>query len=119
MKRIKIVIALLLGIIFQAQAINYKTLKDTSYTTSNDAYARERGKLDIYYPEDTTGCPVVVWFHGGGLTSGEKFIPGPLKECGMVVISVNYRLIPKVTLNECLDDAAAAVAWAFHNAAKY
>lgn len=119
MKEIKIFIVLLLGVSLQVQAVTYRTLKDVSYVASDDAYARERCKLDIYYPEDTVGCPVVVWFHGGGLTGGEKFIPGSLKDCGMVVIGVNYRLIPEVTLNECLDDAAAAVAWAFHNAARY
>lgn len=80
---------------------------------------RERCKLDVYYPENKTGCPVVVWFHGGGLTQGNKSIPGRLKKNGMVVIAVNYRLLPKVAISECLDDAAASVAWAFREVEKY
>ena len=80
---------------------------------------KERCKLDIYYPEDTTGCPVVVWFHGGGLTQGNKSFPWKLKEKGMVLVAVNYRLLPKVEINECLDDAAAAVAWVFREIGKY
>ena len=37
----------------------------------------------------------------------------------MVVIAVNYRLLPKVAISECLDDAAASVAWAFREVEKY
>jgi acetyl esterase/lipase len=84
-----------------------------------DAYAAERCKLDVYYPANATGCPVVVWFHGGGLTGGSKFIPDRLKNSGLVVLAANYRLLPRATLAECIDDAAAAVAWTFREAAKY
>ncbi len=54
-----------------------------------------------------------------GLTQGNKSIPGRLKKNGMVVIAVNYRLLPKVAISECLDDAAASVAWAFREVEKY
>ena len=37
----------------------------------------------------------------------------------MVLVAVNYRLLPKVEINECLDDAAAAVAWVFLEIGKY
>ena len=30
-------------------------------------YLNERCRLDLYYPENKTGYPTVVWFHGGGL----------------------------------------------------
>ena len=89
---------------------NWKIL---TYATSQDAYAQERCKLDIYYPENLKDCPTVIWFHGGGLTSGNKSIPTKLKKSGMIVIAVNYRLLPKVTISECLGDAAAAIAWTF------
>lgn len=97
----------------------YRTQCDIGYVDSADPYVMERCKLDVYYPQDTTGCPVVVWFHGGGLTGGNKFIPKPLRECGMVVVAVNYRLMPQVSIEECIDDAAAAVAWTFRHAAEY
>lgn len=102
-----------------AQEIIYKELHDIPYTSSKDVYAQERCKLDIYYPENLKDCPTVVWFHGGGLTSGNKFIPEKLKKAGMVVVAVNYRLLPKVTIDECLSDAAEAVAWVFHETGKY
>lgn len=97
----------------------YKTKSDISYTKKTDSYAKERLKLDVYYPEGKTGCPVVIWFHGGGLTDGSKQVPQSLKDKGMVVVAVNYRLLPKVTVDKCLDDCAEAVAWVYANAAKY
>jgi acetyl esterase/lipase len=36
-----------------------------------------------------------------------------------VVIGANYRLLPKVTIDKTLDDAAEAVSWAFRHAAEY
>ena len=41
-------------------------------TSATDAYLQERCKLDVYAPEGAKDLPVVVWFHGGGLTSGDK-----------------------------------------------
>ncbi len=102
-----------------AQQQTCQTKRDICYVVSENQYAAERCKLDVYYPQDTTGCPVVVWFHGGGLTGGNKYIPKPLRECGMVVVAVNYRLMPKVDIEECIDDAAAAVAWTFNHAEEY
>ena len=88
-----------------------KVLTDIAYSTKSDSYSRERLKLDIYYPTDKHDCPVVVWFHGGGLTGGSKQLPEELKHLGIVVVGVNYRLLPKVTVDKCLDDCAEAVAW--------
>ncbi len=116
MKRLILLCALLLcGFTAGAQ---YLTLTDIPYSKA-DEYAAERCKLDIYYPTADADCPVVVWFHGGGLTGGSKFIPEELKNSGLVVIAVNYRLMPRASIDDCIDDAAAAVAWAFNNAATY
>ena len=100
-------------------AQEYKTVSDISFTVKTDAYAQERLKLDVYYPETVKDCPVVVWFHGGGLEAGQKEIPLKLREKGYVVIGANYRLLPNVTVDKTLDDAAEAVAWAFHPAHEY
>lgn len=100
-------------------ANDYITEKDIPYTAKTDDYSIERLKLDICYDPDTTGLPVIVWFHGGGLTGGSKDIPEALAGKGYVVIAPNYRLIPNVGVSECIDDAAEAVAWAFANAGRY
>ena len=100
-------------------AQSYKQVNDIGYTNKKDSYSKERLKLDIYYPEGKNDCPVVVWFHGGGLEGGNKEIPNKLKNKGIVVVGANYRLLPKVTVKETLDDAAEAVAWVFNNISQY
>ena len=97
----------------------YQTVKDIPYAPSGNQYAKERCKLDVYYPTDKKDVPVVVWFHGGGLEGGEKYIDAELMNAGYTVVAVNYRLLPKATIDEVIDDAAAAVAWTFKNIAKY
>lgn len=97
----------------------YKTVENIPYAKSSDSYALKRCFLDVYYPEDATDAPVVVWYHGGGLTGGNKYIPQELKGCGLVVVAVNYRLMPKCSISDCIDDAAASVAWTFENIHKY
>lgn len=116
-----LVIALFaLSIHAQTASTNEATIiNDIQYKTNQDSYVKERCKLDIYYNKLQKDCPVVVWFHGGGLTSGHKELPNELKNQGYVVVGVNYRLLPNVKIDECLDDCAAAVAWVFNNIAKY
>ena len=118
MKRL-LTVSLVFMLAFNAWAQSYKQVNDISYTTKTDPYAVERLKLDIYYPEGKKDCPVIVWFHGGGLEAGSKEIPARLKEKGLVVVGVNYRLLPKVTVAETLDDAAEAVAWVFKHIEAY
>ena len=117
-RKLLTVTILLLAICSIASA---QVAKDIQYASSAaDAYLQERCKLDVYAPEGAKDLPVVVWFHGGGLTGGGKTaIPRGLKESNYVVVSANYRLIPKGTIANCIDDAAAAVAWAFENVARY
>lgn len=100
-------------------AEGYKRADNIRFTEKTDAYAQERLLLDVYYPEGMTDCPVVIWFHGGGLEAGQKEVPRELQEKGMVVVGVNYRLLPKVTVDELLDDAAEAVAWVFRHVDAY
>ena len=97
----------------------YNQDNDIPYREKAEGYAQERCKLDVYYPTDQKDAPVVVWFHGGGIEGGSKHIDSQLKNCGLVVVAVNYRLLPKANINDILDDAAAAVAWTYKNIAKY
>jgi len=105
----------------QAQPISYKILPNISYRSGEnlDDYQKQRCKLDIYYPENVDSFITVVWFHGGGLTAGEKSIPERLKNHKLAIVAVNYRLSPKVKSPAYIDDAAAAVAWVFKNISKY
>ncbi|PHN05895.1 alpha/beta hydrolase [Flavilitoribacter nigricans] len=91
---------------------------DSTLTPLTD-YARERCRLDIYYPENKTDFATVVWFHGGGITGGNKFIPEGLKEQGIAVVAVNYRLSPQVKAPVYIEDAAAAIAWTMKHIGEY
>ncbi|MCK4879659.1 MAG: alpha/beta hydrolase [Bacteroidales bacterium] len=102
-----------------AQQTDYITKLNINYysdtDTVTDEYIKERCVLDLYHPVDIEGFPTVVWFHGGGLTGGNKFIPEALKEKGVAVVAVNYRLYPKIKAPVYIEDAAAAVAWVFNH----
>lgn len=118
-KLLTLVFALMTIVSIAQNALTYKTVTDVPYRTNASGYAAERCMVDVYYPIDAQDCPVVVWFHGGGLEGGNKEIPQELQNQGYVVVGVNYRLMPNCTIDECIDDAAAAVAWTFGHAAEY
>jgi len=107
----------------QSATAGYKTETDLLYR--NDPaealtdYMKERCRLDLYYPTEQAGFATVVWFHGGGLSAGNKSIPAQLKNQKIAVAAANYRLHPKVTCPAYIEDAAAAVAWVFKNIDKY
>jgi len=103
----------------QQHAVSYTVKENIPYRSSGDAYSMERCVVDMYYPENVKDFPTVVWFHGGGLSGGAKSIPQELKNSGLAVVAVNYRLLPKAQLTDCIDDAAAAVAWTFREIEKY
>lgn len=102
-------------------ANDYNQIHDISYVSENetDPYRKSRCKLDLYFPTKVKSFPVIVWFHGGGLTGGSKSIPAELKNQGVAVVAVNYRLSPKASAIASIDDAAEAVAWTFKNIEKY
>ena len=123
MKKILLLCFFFFGITLFAQKTEYETKSNIQYYDSainkNDSYTNERCVLDIYYPKNNKNFATIVWFHGGGLTGGSKEIPEALKNKGFAVIGVNYRLSPKVKAAKCIEDAAAAVAWAFKNIGSY
>jgi len=120
----KIIFAILLiSFGFVRAQTKYDLKKNISYYTESasqkDAYIKSQCTLDIYYPVNKKNFGTVVWFHGGGLTSGEKEIPKELVEKGFAVVAVEYRLSPKVKAPAYIEDAAAAAAWVFNHIAEY
>lgn len=102
-----------------AQELKYETKIDIPYQAeelrASDEYIKERCVLDLYYPTNKEDFATIVWFHGGGLKNGEKEIPEYLKNKGVAVVGVNYRMFPKIKAPVYIEDAAAAVAWTFKN----
>ncbi len=97
----------------------YLTAANVLYRTSDDALVNQMCRLDVYYPEHVKEFATIVWFHGGGLTGGKRKVPQQLQEQGVGVVAVDYRLSPTVKVTQCIDDAAAAVAWTFSNIERY
>jgi len=95
--------------------------RDILYRTEPNATdaMKTRCKLDVYYPENTQDFVTVVFFHGGGLVGGEKYVPGELRNKGFAVVSANYRLSPEHRAPAYIEDAAAAVAWVAQNIQRY
>lgn len=94
--------------------------QDLPYKTGSglSAYEQERCKLDLYLPQGgQKNFPTLVWFHGGGLTAGQKDnketvpIAQVYARAGIAVASVNYRLSPQAKHPAYVEDAAAAAAW--------
>lgn len=102
-------------------ALAHRTEENTPYRSPEgaDETTKERCALDIHYPEGGKDLPVIIWFHGGGLTEGKRFLPEELANQGIVVVVPGYRLSPGVKSPTYVEDAAAAVAWVFANIAKY
>ena len=84
-----------------------------------DDPARLHCRLDVYTPADGKPFNTVVWFHGGGLSKGSRSVPVGLRNKGVGVVTVDYRLTPEVHASVCIEDAAAAVAWTLRHIGRY
>lgn len=58
MQRTCFTLVLALWLSLTALGQSYTMVKDISYSSKTDEYARERLKLDIATPAGKTGCPV-------------------------------------------------------------
>jgi len=87
--------------------------------------ADPRLKLDVWVPRAPAArpLPVVVFFYGGGWSSGERgdygFVGRALAARGFVTIIPDYRLVPEVRFPTFVEDGALAVKWARDHAADY
>ncbi len=111
----------------QPAAFGQTVHHDLAYksTSGLSAYEQQRARLDLYLPENVRDFPVLLWFHGGGITGGDKreamhvAIAQSLAARGVAVASVNYRLSPRATFPAYVEDAAASIAWIIDNIATY
>lgn len=71
--------------------------------------------MDFYPPAGKGPHPVVIIIHGGGFVGGtskngsEAYCADFLAPSGYAVFSINYRLMPKFTLGDMVDDVHTAV----------
>lgn len=74
-----------------------------------------------YEAKDAVDQPMMVYFHGGGfvccdIDTHDSICSWLAKSSQGRVLSVGYRLAPEAPFPAQLEDARAAIAWAFHNA---
>ncbi len=74
-------------------------------------------RMDVYVPDSARDAPVLFLVHGGGWRRGDKahgrLIGNKLAHwlpAGVIVVSVNYRMLPDADVPTQRDDVAAALA---------
>tara|TARA_Y100000385_G_scaffold257029_1_gene283936 strand:+ start:1477 stop:2313 length:837 start_codon:yes stop_codon:yes gene_type:complete len=102
----------------EEQKIKYSIEENIPYL-KGDEYTNKRCVLDVYFPKSNENLPTLIYFHGGGLKRGNKYIPEYLKEKGIIVVAVNYRFYPEVSVKEIIDDGAMAVKWVYDHIIDY
>ena len=71
-----------------AIAADYTYERNVPYRgNTGDEYASKMCRLDIAYQPGVNNVPVVVWFHGGGLTGGSREIPSQLLTDGIPLVT--------------------------------
>lgn len=91
------------------------------------AYGPDRlQRMDVYLPAHAQAAPVLFLVHGGGWRRGDKshdrlmdhklahWLPR-----GVVVVSINYRMLPQAAPDVQAQDVAQALAWAQQQAAAW
>jgi acetyl esterase/lipase len=72
--------------------------------------------LRIYRPRTAQAVPVMVWMHGGGLVIGHPRMADGyalrfVREAGVAVVSVDYRLAPNHPYPAAIEDCYTALRW--------
>ena len=101
---------------------NVASSRNLTYTPGRPEDATKH-MLDVYGPKDAKSAPVFVFLHGGAWRFGDRTLYPPLgnhfAKHGIVTVVPSYRLAPQHPFPAQAEDAAAAVAWAWRNAAKF
>ncbi len=93
---------------------------DQRFAQSRDL--KHKIRLRVYKPQTlTTSVPVLLWLHGGGLVIGtpeqnDRPMFNLVRELGIVVVSVDYRLAPQYPFPTPLNDCHDSLKWVHANA---
>lgn len=88
-------------------------------------YPNKKLELDLFIPKEPMAnpMPAVVCVHGGGWVVNRRIWFEPfakyLASKGIAAVTIDYRMLPAVTIMECVYDSKAAVRWVRANAEKY
>ncbi len=100
-----------------------RVLSNIDYVPEQE-YSDNRDRLDVYLPSQSSNKPILIHFHGGGLTSGSKekgsrAFATTLAQHGVCVVAPNYRLAPIHPFPAQINDAVKAVHWAISHMQDY
>lgn len=109
------------GLPFAAAQSPVQTIRNVPYNPSEGNSPAT--SLDIYRPAGEASYPVVIWVHGGGWILGDKRIvnrkPKAFTDQKFVLVSINYRMHPRVNFRGMASDVATAVRWVKDNIQAY
>jgi len=112
--------------IYEPIHAKYKAVTNKEVSVTRDvAYGSDgKQKLDVHLPtQKGTHRPIVIFFHGGGQTGGDKNGTSNVADWaarnGFVGINANYRLSPQVTWPAQGQDVASVIAFAKSKAKDY
>lgn len=96
-----------------------KVIRDVRYDHSDS----RKQSLDVVVPRVEPPYPVLVFIHGGGFHSLDKNVFTRVAKSfaheGFLVFNINYRLAPKNTFPDQLEDVGSAVWFAYEAAARF
>lgn len=82
-------------------------------------YAKHDGVeigLDYYLPPGDGKCPILLWFHGGGLLMGSRkaawsHLRNAPEKHGLCMVTADYRLAPQTRMPGIMRDISACLAY--------
>lgn len=89
--------------------------KDIAYGSS------KLQKFDLIYPTNFNNqkLPIVFYVHGGSWCGGDKYgytmFNKQIAKYGYIVVNINYRLMPKVSIRTCVADVIKAIRYSIKN----
>lgn len=113
--------------VFCASLLPLGTASAENLLKSTHPYRTNLGKrspeLDIYRLDTASNAPVLVYVHGGAWAIGSKSavhsMPAHFTASGFVFVSVDYRLVPDVGVQDQLKDIDHALDWITRNIARF
>jgi arylformamidase len=115
----KQVIGLFVASVALTSAHAQEVKRDIPYTKNADKLQT----LDVYSPSKAKSLPVVFWIHGGGWQGGDKsevyMKPQVFNGKGFILVSTNYRLLPKVDMATLTRDVAKSIRWVHDHIAEH
>lgn len=121
-----LIVVLLLSAIFFSQGLRAETVLTEGVSIGGGL------KVNIYAPEKVKRgffsfarkkAPVIVYVHGGGWIRGTRAkvyrLPKFANERGYMVVSVDYRPVPRTTIDGQLNDVTRGIRWVQRNIGRY